>query len=108
MARRPFPRRGGAGAAGALTFDGFSAQPRWSPDGTQLAFVRRPESGKPPQLQVLPLAGGEARALTKLEKGAGLARVVARWQAARVRVRARPGKDTPRRQNRPSTSPRAS
>jgi dipeptidyl aminopeptidase/acylaminoacyl peptidase len=54
----------------ALTFDGFSAQPRWSPDGTQLAFARRPETGKPPQLHVLPLAGGEARALTKLEKGA--------------------------------------
>ena len=53
-----------------LSYDGFSSQPRWSPDGTQLAFVRRPESGKPTQLHVLPLAGGESRALTKLEKGA--------------------------------------
>ena len=52
----------------ALTFDGRSAQPRWSPDGSALAFVRRAEGAKP-QLQVLPLAGGEARALTKLEKG---------------------------------------
>ena len=52
----------------ALTFDGRSAQPRWSPDGGSLAFVRRAEGAKP-QLHVLPLAGGEARALTKLEKG---------------------------------------
>jgi dipeptidyl aminopeptidase/acylaminoacyl peptidase len=51
-----------------LTFDGRSAQPRWSPDGSALAFVRRAEGAKP-QLHVLPLAGGEARALTKLEKG---------------------------------------
>ena len=54
----------------ALTFDGFSAQPRWSPDGSMLAFVRKPETSKPGQLYVLPLAGGEARALTSLEKGA--------------------------------------
>ncbi len=54
----------------ALTHDGRSAQPRWSPDGTQLAFVRRSETVKVTQLHVLPLAGGEARALTKLEKGA--------------------------------------
>ena len=52
----------------ALTFDGRSAQPRWSPDGGSLAFVRRAEGAKP-QLHVLPLAGGEARALTKFEKG---------------------------------------
>ena len=54
----------------ALTHDGRSAQPRWSPDGAQLAFVRRTESAKPLQIHVLPLAGGEARALTSLEKGA--------------------------------------
>src|SRR5262249_31267048 len=59
-----------AAAPRALTFDGFSMKPRWSPDGSLLAFARRPESGKPPHLFVLPLAGGEARQLTKLEKGA--------------------------------------
>src|SRR5215510_6616785 len=50
----------------ALTFDGRSAQPRWSPDGASLAFVRRAaasadagaETSRPPkpQLHVLPLA----------------------------------------------------
>ena len=54
----------------ALTFDGGSAQPRWSPDGTLLAFARRAQPATPPQLHVLPLAGGEAQVLTKLEKGA--------------------------------------
>src|SRR5689334_7362850 len=54
----------------ALTFDGRSAQPRWSPDGDRLAFVRKDETEKKvPQLHVLPLAGGEARALTSLSKG---------------------------------------
>src|SRR5262249_26853668 len=59
-----------------LTFDGRSAQPRWSPAGSALAFVRRAaaaaDAGAPapkPQLHVLPLAGGEARALTKLSQG---------------------------------------
>ena len=53
-----------------LTYDGRSAQPRWAPDSMQLAFVRRTEAAKPPQIHVLPLGGGEARALTSLEKGA--------------------------------------
>src|SRR6185503_10511122 len=66
------PAAGGAPVAPRqLTFDGYSVQPRWSPDGKQLAFARRPaEAGKPTQLFVLPLTGGEARALTSLEKGA--------------------------------------
>jgi dipeptidyl aminopeptidase/acylaminoacyl peptidase len=59
-----------APAPRALTFDGRSSQPRWSPDGTRLAFVRKPEATKPPQLAVLPLTGGEARVLTSFEKGA--------------------------------------
>jgi dipeptidyl aminopeptidase/acylaminoacyl peptidase len=53
-----------------LTYDGRSGQPRWSPDGARLAFVRRSEHGKPGQLHVLPLAGGEGRAVTSLVKGA--------------------------------------
>ena len=48
--------------------------PRWSPDGRHLVFVRAPEKdGKvlPPQLHVLAMAGGEARAITDIPRGAG-------------------------------------
>ncbi len=47
--------------------------PRWSPDGSRLAFVRAAEKeGKPepPQIYLLDMRGGEARALTDLPKGA--------------------------------------
>ncbi len=47
--------------------------PRWSPDGRQIAFIRSEEKdGKPQpsQVHVLPLDGGEARAITDLPKGA--------------------------------------
>ena len=53
-----------------LTAGEHDSQPRWSPDGTRLAFVRGAEAGKPGQLCVLPMEGGEASPLTKLEKGA--------------------------------------
>ena len=45
------------------------SQPRWSPDGKQLAFVSA--RGDKPQIYLLPTAspGGEARALTSLEQG---------------------------------------
>ncbi|MGI8431598.1 MAG: S9 family peptidase [Chthoniobacterales bacterium] len=48
--------------------------PRWSPDGKFLAFMRAVEAdGKPqpPQLCLLPLAGGDAFVFTDLPKGAG-------------------------------------
>ena len=53
-----------------LTF-GYAgnANPAWSPTGDRLVFVRTIEKEKP-QLYVLPLAGGEAQQLTKLETGA--------------------------------------
>lgn len=51
------------------TGDGDRA-PRWSPDGTRLAFLRSPEPGEPAQLAVLDLAGGEAVTLTDLPLGA--------------------------------------
>ena len=53
-----------------LTNGPRDAAPRFSPDGTQLAFLRTEPGGKP-QLHVLPLAGGEPRRLTDLPAGAG-------------------------------------
>ena len=58
-----------------LTSGKHDAQPRWSPDGKYLVFVRagdKDESGKPKpaQLALLSLAGGEARIVTDLPKGA--------------------------------------
>ena len=46
------------------------AQPRWSPDGTELAFVSKREDEKR-QLYVIPVTGGEARRLTKLADDVG-------------------------------------
>lgn len=58
-----------------LTNGKHDAQPRWSPDGKHLAFIRSGEKDdagkpKPPQIALLSLAGGEARILTDLPKGA--------------------------------------
>src|SRR5438477_4019494 len=58
-----------------MTNGKHDAQPRWSPDGKYLVFVRageKDEAGKPKpsQLALLSLAGGEARTLTDLPKGA--------------------------------------
>ena len=43
----------------------LDADPRWSPDGTQLAFTSN-RDGKAMQLYVMPLGGGEPRRLTSL------------------------------------------
>ena len=58
-----------------MTNGKHDAQPRWSPDGKYLVLVRggdKDETGKPkpPQLAMLSLAGGEARTITQLPKGA--------------------------------------
>jgi dipeptidyl aminopeptidase/acylaminoacyl peptidase len=57
-----------------LTNGPHDAQPRWSPDGAQIAFTRAVEKeGKPqpPQLYLLSLAGGEPVQVSALEKGVG-------------------------------------
>ena len=54
----------------ALTSGLMDRQPRWSPDGRRLAFVRGTEPKKPGQICVLPMAGGEGAAITALEGGA--------------------------------------
>jgi len=43
--------------------------PRWSPDGSRLAFVSEREPGKPGQLYGVPLGGGEPIRLTDLKGG---------------------------------------
>ena len=43
------------------------AEPRWSPDGSQLAFTSN-RAGDSMQLFVIPLAGGEARKLTDVKE----------------------------------------
>jgi dipeptidyl aminopeptidase/acylaminoacyl peptidase len=42
--------------------------PRWSPDGSHIAFLRSVD-GKPAQLAVIPVGGGEAEVLTSFDKG---------------------------------------
>src|SRR5215218_10563639 len=46
------------------------AQPRWSPDGTRLAFVSKRDGDKR-QLHVIPVGGGEPRRLTALKDDVG-------------------------------------
>ncbi|PYJ20162.1 MAG: S9 family peptidase [Verrucomicrobia bacterium] len=56
-----------------LTKGEHDSAPRWSPDGKYLLFLRATEKdGKPepPQLSILPMAGGDSFAFTDLPKGA--------------------------------------
>ena len=65
------------GPAHPLTSGPHDSTASWSPDGRTLAFLRAPDQkdkdGKPqpPQIYLLSMDGGEARALTDIPKGAG-------------------------------------
>lgn len=56
-----------------LTQGRADSQPRWSPDGRRLVFLRKAPGQDAPQLHLLELDGGEARCLTQLSKGASAA-----------------------------------
>ncbi len=47
--------------------DWSDSQPRWSPDGSQIAFMSNRQNERQAQIYLLPLSGGEARPLTSLE-----------------------------------------
>src|SRR5215831_20256650 len=64
----------GGEAPHQLTKGDHDSAPRWSPDGKFLLFLRATEKdGKPepPQLAILPTAGGDSFVFTDLPKGAG-------------------------------------
>ena len=47
--------------------DQVDGQPRWSPDGGEIAFISNRGDEKQPQIYVIPFHGGEARPLTRLK-----------------------------------------
>jgi len=57
------------GASRRLTAGPRDGAPRWSPDGSQLAFRRRADADSPSQLWLLPSDGGEATRLTDIPGG---------------------------------------
>ncbi len=67
------PMMGGE-APRRLTKGDHDTTPRWSPDGKFLLFLRSTEKDnkpEPPQLAMLPMAGGDSFVFTDLPRGAG-------------------------------------
>ena len=57
-------RADGTGTAQLTSGKDGETQPRWSPDGKSIAFVGKRDGAEHAQIQLLPLEGGEAHALT--------------------------------------------
>lgn len=59
-----------SGAKRALTHgrEGVSS-PRWSPDGSRLAFLAKDDKTRQPQIYVMPMAGGDAQRITGTKEG---------------------------------------
>ena len=56
------------GPARQFTYGDYSdTHPRWSPDGTEIAFISNRDNEKQPQIYVIPFHGGEARQVTNLK-----------------------------------------
>ena len=65
---------GGGEAPRQLTKSNHDSTPRWSPDGRFLLFLRATEKNdkpEPPQLAILPMAGGDSFVFSDLPKGVG-------------------------------------
>lgn len=60
--------RTGGGAPRPFTSGGKDGAPRWSPDGTRVAFISGRDTGAA-QIYTIPASGGEAVALTKFPEG---------------------------------------
>lgn len=55
----------GGGSSVQFTYgDHSDSTPRWSPDGSQIAFLSNRDDEKQPQIYIIPFKGGEARKLT--------------------------------------------
>jgi dipeptidyl aminopeptidase/acylaminoacyl peptidase len=64
------PADGSAPARHFTSGGGKDSAPRWSPDGTRLAFLSDRDGGKA-QVYVMDVTGGEARKLSAIPQGAG-------------------------------------
>ncbi|MCK5552068.1 MAG: S9 family peptidase, partial [Deltaproteobacteria bacterium] len=47
--------------------DQQDSQPKWSPDGSEIAFISNRRDEKQPQIYIIPFCGGEARQLTNVK-----------------------------------------